>query len=81
MLQFEVSEVVTQFEGEEYVHTMYKRDLHGAIESIVGDPDLFDYLRLDAEQVWVRHPDGRRNMRVYEEYWQSDDMWEIQVSS
>lgn len=71
---------MTQFEGKEYVHTMYNRDLHGAIESIVGDPDLFDYLRLDAERVRVRHPDGRSNMRVYEEYWQSDDMWEIQVS-
>jgi Plavaka transposase len=78
--QFNESDIVTEFRGKEFKFTMYSRNLRDAVQSIVGDPDLFDYLRLDAERVTVRHPDGTRNMRVYEEYWQGDDMWDLQVS-
>jgi hypothetical protein len=78
--QFTKSDIVTKFRGKEFKFTMYSRNLRDAVQSIVGDPDLFDYLRLDAERVTVRHPDGARNMRVYEEYWQGEDMWDLQVS-
>jgi len=49
------------------------------VKELLEDPELAELLALNAEREFVRHPDGKRNMRVYREYHQCDDFWDIQV--
>jgi hypothetical protein len=73
--------VTTVFNGKEYIHTLYYRNLLQAIRDIVSNPSFADVLALDPERLWMRRPDGEGNMRVYKQYHHSDDMWFMQVCS
>lgn len=70
---------MTVFNGKEYTHTLYYRNLLQAIRDIVSNPAFADVLALDPERLWMGRPDGQGNMRVYKQYHHSDDMWFMQV--
>lgn len=51
-----------------------------AIREVVQDVDYKDVFAFNAEKVYRKRPDGDGAMRVYQQYYQSEDMWSIQVS-
>lgn len=49
------------------------------IRELVADPDLADLFVFEPEKRFMRRANGTGNDRVYEEYHQADDFWELRV--
>jgi hypothetical protein len=77
-LQFTERKVVTKHNGQDYKHTLYSRNLLGAIRQLLRDPSLSNNFVFDAERHYIARPSGGI-MRIYQEYHHGDDFWDIQV--
>ncbi|KAG8808271.1 hypothetical protein FRC17_004026 [Serendipita sp. 399] len=77
--KFTDTRVRTTFNGKQYLHNLYSRDLLLVIREILRDPSLKDMLTFDAERHYIARPGGGI-MRLYQEYHHGDDMWSLQAS-
>ncbi len=78
--QFSKQQITTVFDGASFITNFHCREMDQVLRDLLANPDIADKMALNAERKYTRHPDGTRNMRVYDEYYHGDDMWEIQVS-
>lgn len=79
--QFKKEEVKTVVNGKTFIDHLHYRDLMVVLRDMVGDEELAKSFVFEPERHWMARKDGPGNERIFAEYYQSDDFWEIRVST
>ncbi|KAG8790704.1 hypothetical protein FRC16_000755 [Serendipita sp. 398] len=72
--------ITTKWNDHTYQHVLYYRDIMGIIRDVLSDPNLSEHLIFDAEKRFIQQSNGEENDRVYQEYYQCDDFWDLQTA-
>ncbi|KDN42568.1 hypothetical protein RSAG8_06711, partial [Rhizoctonia solani AG-8 WAC10335] len=77
--EFTSKKFVTTFEGQEFEHHVHFQPVFPALEAMIGDPDLSQYMVYFPEERWEHRP-GTDNsaMQVWEELHHAKLWWSLQ---
>ncbi|KAG8820415.1 hypothetical protein FRC19_008882 [Serendipita sp. 401] len=78
--RFHRREVVVNVHGQDYAYTLHFRNIVPAIRDLLADSNLTDDFVFDPQRHFIQRDDGLGNDRVYEEYFQCDDFWDLRTS-
>ncbi|CUA69682.1 hypothetical protein RSOLAG22IIIB_08604 [Rhizoctonia solani] len=77
--KFAHEKIVSQFEGYTFTHYIHFQPVMDALATIVGDPDLFPFMKYYPEECCVYRLDAPNcAMQVWEELWHSLLWWKLQ---